>query len=478
MGELTSLPAEVSTQIFEACDDIVQLLALASTCKKVQSVWVSHSSTIIWAFGKSNIRCFDLALMVVRATTLVLKASQANSPPPTFPSMSALSGKALKPNVTELKEVLDMQHLVRCVEYMYFNSTRRDENLFGVVMLPSECRRGTHYGDDEEAWKDRFYRAMYQLLLAGPVLAAAYDAPFWGAKNEGNIVFLEHCTRKLSEENGMLDEMTTGDGFNEMDAEYARQFPVYNYDIVTDYSSVGKWREKEYESLFSPFAEWLVNEANARERRNPEPEFTDPKVEFSQFSEVTNNRGAVQDLMCLLAGYEHLICKFTNVNGKKGYGFRRHTDPSSVLPVQWKKRKVTIVLFGVFRVEEVTMPSIIENTVDVLLNIAVHPSLQDTDQASFDMSCIIDFIDQHSCGPDFGNQNPYPPAMFQLWFFTLRRHLHLGFLRGAFWQWYEGTVWEQFGTGDVFREPRWAIVQPYVEGKVSWYLGSELDDEA
>ncbi|PVH71568.1 hypothetical protein DL98DRAFT_520986 [Cadophora sp. DSE1049] len=419
--------------------------------------------------------------MAVRATAIVLQASQANSPPPAFPSVYALSGKAQKPTVAELKEVLNMQHLVRCVEYMYFNSTRDNDTLFGGCMLPSEFRRETHYDDDEEAWKDRFYRAMYQLLLAGPVLARAYNAPFWGAKKAGNERFLEHCTRDMPGGNGMLDEMTTGGRFNQEDGEYARRFPVYNYD-VTDYSMVGKWREGEYESLFGPFAKWLVDEGNARERRNPEPESGDREDESSQYSEVTNNRGAVQDLMCLLVGYEHLLCKFTNVdvngNGNNGYGFGRFTDPSSILPSQWKKREVTIVLFGVFRVEEVTMPSEIENTVDMLLPTTIHPSLRESDQAAFDMSCIIHFLDQHSRGPGDGNEHPNPPAMFQLWFFALRRYLNLGFSKRAFWQWRECMWWEQVGSGVVFHEPRWAIVQPYVKGKVSWYYdNSDSDDE-
>ena len=47
-------------------------------------------------------------------------------------------------------------------------------------MLPFEFRLHTRSDgdDDEEAWEDRFYSAIYQLLLAGLVLAGGYNAPF------------------------------------------------------------------------------------------------------------------------------------------------------------------------------------------------------------------------------------------------------------------------------------------------------------
>ncbi|KAK0101176.1 hypothetical protein ONS95_012843 [Cadophora gregata] len=137
MRELINLPVEVTTQIFSACDDISLVLALAASCKKLHSVWQTNSSVIVWRLGiTSNIRSFDIALMAVRATALVLKASQANLPPPEFPSIYALSGKAQLPTVDEFKEVLNMQHLVRCVEHMYFHSSIDNDTLFGGCMLP------------------------------------------------------------------------------------------------------------------------------------------------------------------------------------------------------------------------------------------------------------------------------------------------------------------------------------------------------
>ncbi|KAK0101136.1 hypothetical protein ONS95_012882 [Cadophora gregata] len=321
-----------------------------------------------------------------------------------------------------------------------------------------------------EAWRDRFHRAMYQLLLAGPVLAGAYNAPFWAAKRAGNERFLSHCVRGSAE----LDPMLVDDE----DGDFARTFPVYNYD-VEDFTPVGRWRERAYECIFGPFARWLVDEGNAREEKYPEhePKRTYPEDDSSHLDEVKSNRGAVQDLMCLLVGHEHLICKFTNANSDDGYGFARWAIPKDKLAKEWKTRKVTVVLFGVFRVEEVTMPSNIENTKHILLPTAIHPSLKGTDQAAFDMLCVIHFLDIRSRGPGDRCEHPDPPAMFQLWLFALRKYLKLGFRSGSFWQWRECMWWEEVGSGVVFHEPRWAIVQPYVEGEVSWLFRGFGDDE-
>lgn len=63
----------------------------------------------------------------MRATAIVLKTYQAGSLPPAVAVISSLSGKSHVPDLAELKEVLNIQHLVRCVEYMYFYSSQAPE---------------------------------------------------------------------------------------------------------------------------------------------------------------------------------------------------------------------------------------------------------------------------------------------------------------------------------------------------------------
>ncbi|KAH7309987.1 hypothetical protein BKA65DRAFT_575780 [Rhexocercosporidium sp. MPI-PUGE-AT-0058] len=475
MVKLISLPTEVASHIFQACEDFPEVIALASTCSYLHSVWQLNSATIIWKLAKESVRCLDIVLMAVRATAIVLEASQANSPPPPFPSMYALSGNTQKPTIAEMKEVFNMQHLVRCVEYMYFNSTRDESTLFGGGMLPSEFRLYAIQDEvdaETEVRKERFYQAMYQLLLAGAVLCGSYNAPFWEAKKDSRTEFIEQCKVPHFTNHDELEGPSplTGD-----DRVYARQFPVYNFD-VEDFSTIGKWREKEYEGIFGPFAKWLVDEGNARrsERLEPEPEseLVDSDGNYVH-PERTTDRGALQDLMCLLVGYEHLICKFTNADMVGRYAFGRFAEPGGPPTFHGKTRKVTIILFGVFRVEEVTMPLNIEETRKVLLPVTIHPSLKGSDQETFNIWHVIWSLTRYSRSPtanDRSGEHPDPPAMFQLWFFALRQYLNLGFSNGAFYQWRESMWWEDVGGGTVFHDPEWAPVQPYVKGKVSWHF--------
>ncbi|KAL2067658.1 hypothetical protein VTL71DRAFT_15754 [Oculimacula yallundae] len=467
MAVLDSLPVEVTASIFQKCADFPQVVALASTCQTLHSVWLASSSSIIWEVGK-GIRCFDLALMAVRATAIVLKACQAESPPPPFTSMYALSGVVQKPTLEELEEVLNMQHLVRCIEYMYFNSFEDCTTLFGGVMVPSEFRDYRRDDEDEGQAEDRmnrFYRAMYQLFIAGAVLYRPYTEPFWEAKNLSNTAFIRHCR--------VLRDLHDPASFTDSDTELCRKFPVYNYDVDDD-TEVGEWRENEYEDIFGPFTSWLVEEAYSRHPPERTLELNRPEVAY-QNPEQTKADRAVQDLMCLLVGYEHMITKFTN--GDESYGFGRYLYKTDSPGPQ--ARKVTVILFGVFRVEEITMPSNIEDTESGLLPINIHPSLKDTDQEHFDIPHILNHLDDASRNPHIdtsGGEHPYPPATFQLWFFALRRYLDLGFRHNAFWQWRECMWWEDVGGGRVFHDPSWAPVQPYEAGRVSWRDPPSDDD--
>ncbi|KUJ07554.1 uncharacterized protein LY89DRAFT_677771 [Mollisia scopiformis] len=73
---------------------------------------------------------------------------------------------------------------------------------------------------------------------------------------------------------------------------------------------------------------------------------------------------------------EHLICKFTNGDGK-GH-FRRLQQPNPAF--QGNTRTVSAVLFGLFRVEEITMPAVFDKDLqDVLLIANPHPALRNTE---------------------------------------------------------------------------------------------------
>ena len=62
---MLTIPVEILTRIFEACEDFPQVVAFASTCKHSHAAWVANSPIIIWSVGKSQIRSFDDVLMAV-----------------------------------------------------------------------------------------------------------------------------------------------------------------------------------------------------------------------------------------------------------------------------------------------------------------------------------------------------------------------------------------------------------------------------
>lgn len=383
--------------------------------------------------------------MQVRATTKVLDANQSGSQA-TITSMHELSGLSQRPSIEELKEVLNMQHLVRCVEHMYWEGSIDMESSF-CVSLPADCREGGYDTMDElelKNFRDGFYRAMYRMLLAGAVMAGAYQEPFTQAEKDGR--------------EGFLQRNKTGD-FDDEDLAFLRQFPVYNFDVL-DTSTTGKWRNKSYNIAFGPFAEWLVEDGRARGvRENPE------------------SRGAVRELMLLLVAHEHLLCKFNHKEYVPFFGEEAVHEGyrTKIRGFEGKPRHVSVVLYGDFQVRQVTMPASIEDSGSILLPTTIHPLLKAADKdQGLNIAKATQALETHTRGRmSDGDENPNPPAMFELWFFALRHYLNLGFSAGSFWIWRECTWWEEVCGGHVFVDPTWEIVQPYVEGEVSWYKDDE-----
>lgn len=56
---------EIVIMVFQSCDSLQDVMALASTCRVVASIWRLHSSSIIWPLAKAEIPGFSQALMAV-----------------------------------------------------------------------------------------------------------------------------------------------------------------------------------------------------------------------------------------------------------------------------------------------------------------------------------------------------------------------------------------------------------------------------
>jgi hypothetical protein len=68
--------------------------------------------------------------------------------------------------------------------------------------------------------------------------------------------------------------------------------------------------------------------------------------------------------MLLVAAHEQLCNKFINDDGESGFG---SLERDSFLKIPGKVRKVSVVLFGVFRVEEITMALVVEDAGETFL---------------------------------------------------------------------------------------------------------------
>ncbi|RFU28164.1 hypothetical protein B7463_g8177, partial [Scytalidium lignicola] len=423
---ILSIPVEILTRIFETCDDFPQVVALASACKYTQTAWVTNSPTIIWSVGKSQIRSFGDALIAVRATAIVLKAYQAGILPPVVVAINSLSGNSRLPDLAELKEVLNMQHLVRCIEYIYFNSRyyRHWKNNLMYNMehdkYPAargrfpDCLKENILGAENaiiDSFRDGFFKAMYRLLLASVVLARAYMAPVFQAREKRNFKFFQ-------------------------------------------------WRNREYETCFGPFASWIIEDGRIREQ-NELQDLNNTKLDWAE------NRvdiGAVKELMLLMVAYDYFNDSFENY-----YGYS-----SPYLQKQGNKT-VFIVRFGIFKVEEITMPAAVEDLTDIPLFAQYHPALEGT--AGEDLKYEINIPDvmwsltqnMRTVIPDH-REHLGPPATLELWCFALRHYLNLTFKLWTFWMPDDCNCiwWWEVGRGEVFMSPNWNVVQKYNPGVITW----------
>jgi len=420
----------------------------------------------------------------VRATALVLKSYQAGNLPPAIVEIKSLSGKAKLPDLAELKEVLNMQRLVQCIEYIYFNSeydTQNVSNLFDNMAghehnmgnpskypaarrrFPDCLQEGIPGAENAtiDSFRDGFFRAMYRLLLASAVLARAYLAPVFQARKEGNARFYKVWgdNQWWSEEMDNLSFEDQDPQPREADLAYIRQYPVYNFDVL-DSSEIGQWRNKEYETCFAPFATWLIEDGRQRKQKEPQ----DPNETTLDWAENRTDIGAVRELMLLLVAYEHFNHCFQSSSGP--------------LPLHMQKqanRTVSIVRFGIFQVEQVTIPAAIEDLTHAPLATKSHPTLEDTAgkdiQHQIDIEQIVFDMQTRTRTPiPFHYEHQGPPGTLELWRFALRHYLNLTFRSKTFWipPDCDCIWWREVGRGEIFLNPNWNVVQKYDPTVVSW----------
>ena len=373
--------------------------------------------------------------MQVRATEIVVAAYQrGEQPPDPFPIVE-LDTEFKKPDLLELKAVRNLQHLVRCLEYMFLNPEQSLGNL-GASIPERDDAHGW------ERWKNNFYRAAYKNMLVGAVLYGAYNEPFYLAEKEGRAEFLDHCT--CPSYKNWLSSIT------ESDIDYLRRFAVYNFG-TEDESATGQWIWKDYERVFGPLADWLVADGKTKGVEDNlgywEPEEDDVNPETDAAPEYDSAElGVLREIMLLVAGYEH----FPNKLASKSKLERRESTLEG-RRIGNPSLKVSVVLFGRFCIEEISMPKFVGDGGSYLLTKSLAP---ETESRSLDIASVLHALQWKSTRPDLHDGYPATcfPNAFQFLVYVLRKHVDLKFKPGLFEFWSDSDYQFQVKSGSIFDE--------------------------
>jgi len=117
--------------------------------------------------------------MQARATALVHAAFQDGLAPPAI-SLEEIADAPRKPSLSELRAVLDLHHLVQCIEVRYCHFELHEDYFFWsgwYKRWPHDRKPPSPINTPEEPegmgiWRKRFHAAAYTTLLMGAVLLA------------------------------------------------------------------------------------------------------------------------------------------------------------------------------------------------------------------------------------------------------------------------------------------------------------------
>ncbi|KAK4152838.1 hypothetical protein C8A00DRAFT_44180 [Chaetomidium leptoderma] len=393
-------------------------LSLASTCKSLASIWRAHAAAVLYPLLEAKTAGFNQALLAVRATSLVCHAFQANTLPPRPVSLHALGVHVRKPDIDELKQVRDLQHLARCVEHMYFRGYHRDQMHF------SEDYDGL---SDEERNRmgSRFHRAMYRVLFAGAALTRAYLEPLILAPVQGPPGLLDRLI------NLGWDETQDVGRPAQKDIEYLERFPVYDIE----------GGQEKWEPAFGDLASWLLDDIETTFTKVEPPSLYPPMGTRMGAEEL----GRLQEVNFFLAAYGHMMDKL--FNEFLSHPDRDHGSESGRMPPPFsgRVRKVSVAMLGIFRPEEVSMPERVEDSSScylinepLVLKEQGTPTSQDRQVLdcvspwTADVRWVLEIVHRLSGRPNLRNGFPSPPPPLRFIEFVLAEFFKARFKDGLF----------------------------------------------
>ncbi|KAK0381291.1 dihydrodipicolinate synthetase family protein [Colletotrichum limetticola] len=372
MAMFTSYPPEIIARVLASCDSFNDAFALASSCQYTYAVWLDHGASIIHSIGTRTIPAYEHAVVAVRATNTVKEAFHAGRLPPnmTHDDIEELEPSHQKCRLPELADLLAFCHLAACLEYAYFHF---EEHGYTCLLCP-EIKDVTWCTKDDASHNELFIKA--------------------AADGAG---------KRFLEELPSLQARGDWQGLSDDSQAYIAEFPVYDVHKMTPASQ---------EQVFGHLARYLIED-------------------FTLVPDPACAAEVPWEVMASIYAHEYHSPQFFN-GGKHRHGWPpfKNSTASDLPPT----RKVTVVLFSEFQLEEVSMPINIEDMhrtrlVATQLQASSSESAQDGNPFAchgFDIAVTLRdrymFLGGEEAWEDCA---PHPPL--QLYTFMLKKHYGLEF---------------------------------------------------
>ncbi|KAL4897681.1 hypothetical protein BDV59DRAFT_208424 [Aspergillus ambiguus] len=390
MTTILSLPSEALLLTLQSCNSLSHVVALASTCKRLHSVYSSNTYSIF---------CH------ARATRIVVEHfHKGQLPPKPFP-LDSLSADAHKVSLEEIRQILDWEHLIRCIEEFCLHKTEWGQNCYFHVKQENKTAPPP---ENWFKWRERFHRSMYQSFLMGAVLCRAYQQPLDPSNNDRPEHFLENINTRLQSDEPVLrnDEMA-----------YLLRYPVFNFEAYED-----------HEPIYGQMADFLVQQSQHRARsRSTVPDFYPEDA-------MPNNLDRVQASLLYAETVQCLLASMTLLN-HEGYSpiFKNDNENPDI---ESPSRRVTIVPLGSFYPEQIAMPASVQDAPQTRL--LKSPLPQKMGESSWNpsarfMSLFLDIMHSSSGQPNhYADSFRTPPPPLQIFQFINRKFPGLRFSDEAF----------------------------------------------
>lgn len=260
---------------------------------------------------------------------MVLEAQLEGVLPPVIP-LPDISGSSKKPDLDELKQILDMEHFVLCLEHLFKISA----NSYWPDYTPNEFELEDLDLDAMKDYVSNVHKAIYRAIIAGAVLTRAYQEPFFAVAKDGPYA-------RSFEWRG--DAFSPAKLTTDADVEYLRSFPVYDFE--------------EYEAsepTFAPFVDWFLQSVRS-------DILMDDTLEDSSFEDDTKEL-MLRDVGRFLFAWQKM-CEWANDfdddRGPSGYTRPlRNIQNEFHFPAEMdiETRTTTVALLGIFCCENIAMP--------------------------------------------------------------------------------------------------------------------------